>query len=84
MLGVYLAVYFARNILSTVTPQMIGSGLFDENGIGALPSVFFITCAVGQLINGLIGDRVKAKYMICLGLVPSGVCNLAFSLFAAN
>ncbi len=80
----YLAVYFARNILSTVTPQMIEGGLFDENGIGALSSAFFITYAVGQLINGLIGDRIKAKYMICIGLVLSGVCNLLFSLFAES
>lgn len=80
----YLAVYFARNILSTVTPHMIKSGLFDENGIGALSSVFFITYAVGQLVNGLIGDKIKAKYMICLGLVLAGACNLLFSLFAAN
>lgn len=80
----YLAVYFARNILSTVTPQMIDGGLFDENGIGALSSAFFTTYAVGQLINGLIGDKIKAKHMICLGLVLSGVCNLLFSLFAAS
>lgn len=80
----YLAVYFARDILSTVTPRMIQSGLFDENGIGALSSVFFITYAVGQLINGLVGDKIKAKYMICIGLVLAGVCNLAFSLFAEH
>lgn len=80
----YLAVYFARNVLSTVTPQMIKSGLFDENGIGALSSVFFITYAVGQLINGLIGDKIKAKYMMCIGLMLAGVCNLVFSLFAAS
>ena len=80
----YLAVYFARNILSTVTPQMIESGLFDEIRIGDLSSVFFLTYAIGQLINGLIGDKIKAKYMICLGLVLAGTCNRAFSLFSAN
>ena len=78
----YLAVYFARNILSTFTPQMIEDGMFTETDIGALSSVFFITYAIGQLINGLIGDRIKAKYMICFGLLLSGGCNLLFSLFA--
>ena len=78
----YLAVYFARNILSTFTPQMIEDGMFSEADIGALSSVFFITYAVGQLVNGLIGDRIKAKYMICFGLLLSGGCNLLFSLFA--
>lgn len=58
----YLAVYFSRNVLSTVTPQMIASG-YSEEYIGKVSSVFFIFYAVGQLINGAIGDKIKARYM---------------------
>ena len=54
----YLAVYVARNVLSAVTPQMIdpGTGVTDEERIGFLSSVYFIMYAVGQLINGAIGE----------------------------
>ena len=80
----YLAVYVARNILGSVSPQMIEQGIFTEAQIGALSSVYFIAYAVGQLINGAIGDKVKGKYMICLGLIFAGICNLLFSFCAGS
>ncbi|MBR5446732.1 MAG: MFS transporter [Clostridia bacterium] len=78
----YLAVYVARNILGAVSPQMISGGAFTTESIGTLSSVYFITYAVGQLINGSIGDKIPAKYMISFGLVLAGVGNLCFPLCA--
>ena len=75
----YLAVYVARNILGAVSPQMIESGSFTTENIGTLSSVYFFSYAFGQLINGRIGDKIKSKYMISLGLILAGVCNLLFS-----
>ena len=74
----YLAVYLARNILSAVTPMMQAEG-FAKDAIGLTSSVYFYTYAVGQLINGLIGDRIKAKYMLSFGLFFAGVCNFLFA-----
>lgn len=76
----YLAVYFARNILSAVTPQMIEGG-YTEEYIGRISFVYFAFYAVGQLINGAIGDKIKARYMISTGLFLSGVTNLLFCNF---
>ena len=76
----YLAVYLARNILSTVTPAMQAQG-FTKDSIGLASSIYFYTYAVGQLINGAIGDKIKAKYMMCVGLACAGICNLLFSQF---
>ena len=75
----YLAVYIVRNMLGTVTPQMIESGSFTTEQIGTLSSIYFITYACGQLINGIIGDKIKAKYMIGFGLIFAGIFNLIFS-----
>lgn len=75
----YLAVYFARNILSAVTPQMIEKGVLTTEFGGTLSSMFFTFYAVGQLINGVIGDKIKAKYMISGGLLFSGVANIIFT-----
>lgn len=80
----YLAVYVVRNILGTVTPQMIESGAFTTEQIGLVSSAYFVTYAIGQLINGMIGDKIKAKYMIGLGLIFAGVCNFAFTLLRAS
>ncbi len=78
----YLAVYVARNTLSAVTPQMTEGGGFCEQQIGTLSSLFFIAYACGQLINGAIGDRIKAKYMMSIGLVLAGICSALFPLFS--
>ncbi len=80
----YLAVYIARNVLSAVTPQMLEGGAFANESIGTLSSLYFITYAVGQLINGVIGDKIKAKYMISVGLVLAGICNLLFPMLSGN
>jgi sugar phosphate permease len=79
----YLAVYFARNVLGAVTPQMIEGG-YTEEYIGKLSSVYFIFYAVGQLINGAIGDKVKARYMISLGLLLAGISNILFCNLSQN
>lgn len=78
----YLAVYVAKNILSAVSPQMIESGTFSQKYIGTLSSIYFVTYAFGQLINGRIGDKIKGKYMISLGLGFSGICYILFRFFS--
>lgn len=65
----YLSVYVARDILSATTPMITRSGDFNTEQIGLLSSVYFTVYAIGQLINGVIGDKIKARYMISFGLI---------------
>ena len=74
----YLAVYIARNVLGAVTPQMVADGAFTEEAIGTISSLYFVCYAIGQLINGVIGDKIKARYMIGLGLLLAGITNVLF------
>lgn len=78
----YLAVYIARNILGTVQPQIEAAGVFNKEVLGVLSSIYFTCYACGQLVNGLIGNRVKAKYMMSFGLAFSGICTLLFPLLS--
>ena len=79
----YLAVYIARNIIGAVTPKMIEDGIsFDY--IGQVSAVYLITYAIGQLINGTIGDWIKAKYMVAFGLMSAGIANFVFSGLAGR
>ncbi len=80
----YLAVYIMRNILSAVSPQMLELNVLSEETLGTLSSTFFIVYAVGQLINGFIGDRIKAHYMVCGGLVFAALAGVFFALFAEH
>lgn len=74
----YLSVYFAKNVLSAVSPQMLEDGVVTQQVLGAFSSTYFICYAVGQLINGMIGDRIKARYMICTGVIMAGVTIILF------
>lgn len=80
----YLAVYIARNLLSAVTPQMIEGGKFTTEYVGSVSSLYFITYAIGQLINGIIGEKIKARNMISFGLLLAGLCNALFPYFATT
>ena len=80
-IATYLASYVSRNILSVSTPEMIKEAFFTKEYTGLLSSVCFIFYAVGQLINGFIGDMVHPKYMIIMGLGVSSISTFAIPLF---
>ena len=80
----YLAVYIARNMLSAVTPEILDAGLLTKDVLGTLSSAYFTFYAVGQLINGIIGDKIKAVYMISIGLLMAGVTGFLFPLLVSS
>lgn len=69
----YLTVYIARNILSAVSPQLLEIGASTSENISALSSAFFCVYALGQLVNGILGDRIRGKYMVSGGLLLAGM-----------
>ena len=77
----YLACYTTRNLLSVVSPQMIENAGMSVEYIGTLSTANMLFYAGGQLVNGIIGDKVRAKYMVGGGLIFSGICNMGIGLF---
>lgn len=77
----YMITYLGRNILSAVSPELIEQGVFTTELVGTLSSVFFMSYAIGQLLNGMIGEKIKGSYMISLGLIFSGICCGCFGFF---
>lgn len=76
----YLMSYHLRNLLSVFTPGMLDSGLFTEESVALLSSVYMIVYASGQLVNGVLGDMIRSKVMVLIGLVFAGTGTVAFSL----
>ena len=76
----YVACYFAKNLLGVVSPYMIGEGFYDIQYIGLLSTANMFFYAIGQLVNGIIGDRIKSKYMISLGLIFAGISYMVMTL----
>ena len=77
----YLGCYMARNLLSVVTPEMVEETSFTVESIGALSTIYMVVYALGQLVNGRIGDIFRAKWLVGAGLALSGVCNLLMPVF---
>lgn len=62
---------------------MVKSLNFTKTEAGLLGTVFFWTYAVGQLINGNLGDRIKSRKFIFMGLVSAAVINIMI-FFSSN
>jgi len=77
----YLAIYLARNILSALTPGMLETGNFTMEYISAISTANMLFYAVGQLVNGIIGNKMKGSLMVGIGLLCGGLCNIAFPFF---
>jgi len=80
----YLSVYFAKNTLSAVSPQMLDGGIVTQQALGAFSSTYFICYAFGQLINGMLGDKIKARYLICSGVILAGISIVLFLKLLVN
>ena len=76
----YLICYFARNILSVMSPQIVETTNFTVENIGTLSTANMLSYAVGQLVNGVLGDKIKGKYLISGGLIFSGICNFVMGV----
>lgn len=75
----YIINYYVRNILGVLTPEMVESGAYTESYLALLASIYMVIYAAGQLINGVIGDIIKPKYMVSLGLTVTAAGLFAFS-----
>jgi sugar phosphate permease len=76
----YVINYVLRNLLGVLTPEMINSGICTKEYPALLTSVYMVTYAVGQLINGVLGDHIKPKYMVSGGLSLASVSMFLFYL----
>ncbi|MBR4205346.1 MAG: MFS transporter [Clostridia bacterium] len=76
----YMTVYIGKKTISPCLKAMINEGIVDEGIGGVIGGCFLIVYAVGQLINGWLGDRVHPRYMITGGLFLAGAMNILMSL----
>lgn len=61
-------------------PGMVELGVIDKVLGGTTGTAFLAVYACGQLINGLLGDRVNPKYMMTGGLMGAAAANIAMGV----
>ena len=74
----YAAYYLGRVNISTAMPAMQTDLDFTKSQVGLISTGFFWAYALGQLINGQLGDRVSPRRFILVGMLASAGLNLIF------
>ncbi len=72
----YMTAYLCRVNLSAVLDKLAGGLGVSVEYLGLTSSVYFVVYAVGQLLNGAIGDRVNPYHFLMLALASTGGINL--------
>jgi len=75
----YVCAYLCRVNLSSVLSKLESSLNVSTGLLGVLGSVFFISYAIGQLLNGFIGDRISPYKFIIIATLGTGVLNVLIS-----
>lgn len=77
----YSATYICRLNFSSVIPSLISGNVLSENLIASVSSAFFICYGLGQIVSGIIGDRLDTKYMVFCGVLLSSISNILIFFF---
>ncbi|MDY0002703.1 MAG: MFS transporter [Polyangia bacterium] len=76
----YAAYYFARVNFAVAQPLIESEFGWDSAQVGTIPSIYALFYAIGQFINGQLGERFGARKMMTAALAIAAVTNLAFSM----
>lgn len=76
----YVITYYLRNMLSVFAPELLSSGAFTESRIALLSSTYMVFYALGQLLNGFLGDILAPRKMIFAGIFTAGLSVILFPL----
>jgi sugar phosphate permease len=74
----YASFYLIRVNYSVALPLIIDEFGYTETEIGLVATCLFAAYAIGQFINGQLGDKFRARRIIALGLITSAVLNILF------
>ena len=78
-LGVlYASYYMARYNFRFATPGMVEEFGFNVADISQIFVVWSLAYGTGQLVNGLLADRIGGKTSMLVGAAGTIVCNLIF------
>ena len=79
----YASFYLGRVNLAIALPAIQETLGFSAVQVGWIGSVFFWVYAVGQLVNGTLGDRIASRLFVALGLLGTALLNGAFGMVSS-
>ena len=79
----YASFYLCRVNLAVALPSIRIDLGWTARSAGLIASISLWVYALGQLINGTLGQRSNARWFVGLGMLVSALCNLAFGSSSA-
>lgn len=77
--AVYFVSYVTRINFGASLSEIIAAENFLKSSVAIATTLSFLSYGVGQIISGYIGDRVSPKWMIFVGLLATGICNVVIA-----
>lgn len=81
---VYFSGYLTRINFASIIQEVVTDTGFSKSALSIIPVCLFVTYAVGQIVNGRLGDKLDPRSLILCGLAVSSVINLIFPFCAAS
>lgn len=76
----YALYYLVRKNLSVAMPAMEHDLGFSKAELGGFLTAHGLLYGVSKFVNGIVGDRVNARWFLTLGLVICAIINFLFGL----
>jgi len=74
----YASFYLLRVNMSVAIPGIMEEYGISKTSIGWVLTALFAAYAIGQFVNGQLGDKFSAKKVVAVGLFGSAVLNIIF------
>jgi len=78
----YASFYLLRVNISIAMPSIMSEFGLTKTNMGVVLTSLFFAYAVGQFINGQLGDKLNSRRIITIGLITSAILNIIFGLTA--
>jgi sugar phosphate permease len=80
----YASFYLLRVNISIAMPSIMSEFGLTKTNMGVVLTSLFFAYAVGQFINGQLGDKLNSRRIITIGLITSAILNIIFGLTAGT
>jgi len=74
----YASFYLGRVNISVAMPSIMAEYGISKTNMGLVLTALFMMYAIGQFVNGQLGDKLNSRRIIMYGLVTSAVLNIIF------
>lgn len=82
--GAYASYYLCRVNFAVAQPQILKAFPdWSSTDIGTIPSTYAAVYAIGQIINGTLGQRYGARRMMTIALLVASATNLLFGFVSS-